>query len=76
MRKPRTDVSAAISSVVPALVSDHETVLLPANGATNFGDELNMYLWRVFPDAFDEDKSIQFVGIGTLLNDFRRTASR
>jgi len=40
------------------------------NGTTNFGDELNRYVWPHFmPAAFDGNDGTQFVGIGTLLND-------
>ncbi|NES85075.1 MAG: polysaccharide pyruvyl transferase family protein [Moorea sp. SIO2B7] len=40
-----------------------------ADGLTNFGDLLNIWLWnRLLPDVFDEDETITFVGIGTLLN--------
>jgi succinoglycan biosynthesis protein ExoV len=36
----------------------------------NFGDNLNPWLWdRLLPDFLDEDKSVFFIGIGTLLND-------
>ena len=38
--------------------------------ATNFGDELNPWLWsRLLPEVFNDDASSVFVGIGTLLND-------
>ncbi|HTM01980.1 MAG TPA: polysaccharide pyruvyl transferase family protein [Vicinamibacterales bacterium] len=48
-----------------------------ADGATNFGDELNRYLWpRLLPGVFDRDDGRQFVGIGTLLNDQLPAASR
>jgi succinoglycan biosynthesis protein ExoV len=35
----------------------------------NFGDALNTWLWpQLLPEVFDEDESVRFVGIGTLLN--------
>lgn len=35
----------------------------------NFGDELNVWLWeQLIPDILDDDESVAFVGIGTLLN--------
>ena len=47
------------------------------DGTTNFGDELNVYLWPYFvPSGFDRDDGTQFVGIGTLLNDRLPPASR
>jgi succinoglycan biosynthesis protein ExoV len=40
------------------------------NGVVNFGDELNRYLWpRLIPHVFARDEGVNFVGIGTLLND-------
>lgn len=40
------------------------------DGVTNFGDELNVDVWRHhLPGAFEEDDGVQFIGIGTLLND-------
>ena len=46
-------------------------------GVTNFGDELNRYLWPHFlPGGFDEDDGTYFVGIGTLLNDRLPPAAR
>lgn len=40
-----------------------------ANGVTNFGDDLNPWLWeKLLPDVFDGDERSIFVGIGTLLN--------
>ncbi|MEM9923595.1 MAG: polysaccharide pyruvyl transferase family protein [Cyanobacteria bacterium P01_D01_bin.50] len=39
------------------------------NGTTNFGDDLNPWLWeKLLPDVFDGDNKSIFVGIGTLLN--------
>lgn len=36
----------------------------------NFGDELNEYLLpKIFPDFFDDDASIRFLGIGSILYD-------
>ena len=37
--------------------------------AGNFGDELNTWIWpSLLPGIFDGDKSVGFVGIGTVLN--------
>lgn len=36
----------------------------------NVGDDLNPWLWqKLIPEVFDDDSSVVFVGIGTLLND-------
>lgn len=38
---------------------------------SNFGDDLNPWLWeKLLPDVFDGEKSVLFVGIGTLLNEY------
>lgn len=35
----------------------------------NFGDDLNGWLWEtLLPDFFDEDDSVRFFGIGTIIN--------
>jgi succinoglycan biosynthesis protein ExoV len=40
------------------------------NGEKNFGDELNPWLWeKLIPGVLDEDASVAFVGIGSLIND-------
>lgn len=40
----------------------------PLDGTSNFGDELNKYIWEhFFPKFFDEDDSVVFFGIGTIL---------
>lgn len=47
------------------------------DGVTNFGDELNRYLWPHFvPLNIDGDDETQFVGIGTLLNNRLPSARR
>jgi succinoglycan biosynthesis protein ExoV len=48
------------------------------NGVTNFGDELNPWLWsRLLPDLEDRGEADWlFVGIGTLINDRLPRASR
>ncbi|MEQ9233297.1 polysaccharide pyruvyl transferase family protein [Coleofasciculus sp. E2-BRE-01] len=40
------------------------------DGRQNFGDQLNLWLWeKLIPGVLDEDESIAFVGLGTLIND-------
>ena len=53
-------------------------VYFRAGGVTNFGDELNVDVWRHYlPGAFEgPDDGTQFVGIGTLLNDRLPAAER
>lgn len=47
------------------------------NGITNFGDDLNPWLWqKLLPDVFDEDGKSIFVGIGTLLNNYLPKANQ
>lgn len=44
---------------------------------SNFGDDLNPWLWQqLLPDVFDDDRSVLFVGIGTLLNEYVPKAAR
>ncbi len=41
---------------------------IPEGGGSNFGDELNRYLWPHFlPNFFDDDEKEVFFGIGTIL---------
>ncbi|BAU63186.1 succinoglycan biosynthesis ketolase [Stanieria sp. NIES-3757] len=36
----------------------------------NFGDALNLWMWqKLIPNIFDDDPSIAFMGLGTLLNE-------
>ncbi len=45
--------------------------------ASNFGDDLNAWLWsRVLPGFFDDDDSTRFIGIGSTLYDSHPAASR
>ncbi|MGB3636761.1 MAG: polysaccharide pyruvyl transferase family protein [Rivularia sp. (in: cyanobacteria)] len=40
------------------------------NGERNFGDDLNPWIWdRLIPGVLDNDQSVAFVGIGSLIND-------
>ena len=40
------------------------------NGERNFGDNLNPWIWdQLIPDVLDNDESVAFVGIGSLIND-------
>lgn len=42
----------------------------PSKGNGNFGDNINPWLWeKLIPDFLDEDKTVAFIGIGTLIND-------
>ena len=42
----------------------------PSKGQGNFGDNLNLWLWeRLLPHVLDEDETVAFIGIGTLIND-------
>ncbi|EKD08826.1 polysaccharide pyruvyl transferase family protein [Limnospira platensis] len=46
-------------------------------GSNNFGDELNPWIWnQLIPDLIDDDNSLAFVGIGTLLNDQLHSRTR
>jgi succinoglycan biosynthesis protein ExoV len=39
-------------------------------GTTNFGDDLNVYLWeKIIPGILDNDSDTIFIGIGTILNE-------
>lgn len=45
----------------------------PSKDSSNFGDELNKYLWEhYFPHLFDDDVSQVFFGIGTILQAGRK----
>lgn len=47
------------------------------NGMSNFGDDLNPWLWeKLLPGVFDQDNKSIFVGIGTLLNDYVPKANK
>lgn len=36
----------------------------------NFGDALNLWMWqKLIPNIFDDDSSVAFMGLGTLLNE-------
>lgn len=36
----------------------------------NFGDDLNEWLWpRIFPDFWDPDDDVTFLGVGSIIND-------
>lgn len=40
------------------------------NGERNFGDNLNPWMWdQLIPGVLDNDESVAFVGIGSLIND-------
>ncbi|MEM9923587.1 MAG: polysaccharide pyruvyl transferase family protein [Cyanobacteria bacterium P01_D01_bin.50] len=40
------------------------------NGERNFGDDLNPWIWdQLIPGVLDDDESVAFVGIGSLIND-------
>lgn len=48
-----------------------------AGEQSNFGDDLNHWLWpKILPDFFDDDDAVRFIGIGSTLYNSHPAASR